>query len=393
MKLAAYIKKWLFHRTTLLLVLVLLLSPILVQLYQIGRVATFLLRLDVPPRPTETENDRPLAKGIPKKIHQTWKTNNTQDFPVTASNVHWQLDRRYKDYQWQLWTDADLDRLIQREYPWLYPTYRSYPLNIQRGAYCSSNHVAFSLIHHHHTADIARYVILHYAGGIYVDLDVYPSDEERWRDVENTLDIFVDHRSSGRDNGNSTQQINNGDDGTSRDLVLVKGSEGRVLTNHFMMASAKSDFLWETLKLAVTPDHECGWLWASGYLCVFWSTGPLLVSHSYMRMKDKGRLHARTEILTDERSRRFFHHGAGRSWHQWDGILLNWIADDPMPVLWMLVVMCLCLRWRQQMAAGRRYALVTEEDAGRSTSRGRGRGRDRGEAFRMNALRRGSEDA
>lgn len=85
---------------------------------------------------------------IPKIIHQTWKDNN---IPGPA---HWpdSWKKINPDWDYRLWTDADLLALVQRHYPALEELYTSYPNPVQR-------------------ADLGRYLVLHHCGGIYSDID------------------------------------------------------------------------------------------------------------------------------------------------------------------------------------------------------------------------------
>src|ERR1700675_3934864 len=55
--------------------------------------------------------------------------------------------------QYMLWTDASSREFIANTYPWFLDTFDGYPYPIQR-------------------ADAIRYFVLHYYGGIYLDLDI-----------------------------------------------------------------------------------------------------------------------------------------------------------------------------------------------------------------------------
>mgnify|MGYP001058437728 CR=1 FL=1 len=85
---------------------------------------------------------------IPKIIHQTWKNNNI------PGPTHWpdSWKKINPDWDYRLWTDADLLALVQRHYPALEELYTSYPNPVQR-------------------ADLGRYLVLHHCGGIYADID------------------------------------------------------------------------------------------------------------------------------------------------------------------------------------------------------------------------------
>ena len=86
---------------------------------------------------------------VPRLIHQTWK-----DRDVPSSMRAWQESwrRLNPDWQYRLWSDADNDALVAEAYPWLLPTYHALPRGV-------------------HRADLARYLIVHRHGGVYVDLD------------------------------------------------------------------------------------------------------------------------------------------------------------------------------------------------------------------------------
>lgn len=91
--------------------------------------------------------------NIPKIIHQTaprdrskWKKEW-----VTCHDT-WKKYFPSGEYVHIMWYDEDLDNFIKKEYPWFYPVYEKYDVNIKR-------------------IDIARYFILYKFGGIYADMD------------------------------------------------------------------------------------------------------------------------------------------------------------------------------------------------------------------------------
>lgn len=83
---------------------------------------------------------------IPRLIHQMWAT---ADLPAFASDSWKTLN---PDWEWRLWTDADLLQLVRDHYPALEALYQSYPNVVQR-------------------ADLGRYLVLDHCGGLYADLD------------------------------------------------------------------------------------------------------------------------------------------------------------------------------------------------------------------------------
>jgi mannosyltransferase OCH1-like enzyme len=87
--------------------------------------------------------------GIPKIIHQTWKTDRIPEAwqPWTRT---WRVF--HPDWQYRLWADEDNRRFVETHYPDFIETYEGFSYNIQR-------------------ADAVRYLILYKLGGLYVDLD------------------------------------------------------------------------------------------------------------------------------------------------------------------------------------------------------------------------------
>lgn len=90
--------------------------------------------------------------GVPKIIHQTWKTEQVPDAwaPSSASwtNLH-------PDWTYILWTDDDIDVYIKSKWPDDYDMFKNLPYAIQR-------------------VDLWRYYVLRDFGGLYSDLDIMP---------------------------------------------------------------------------------------------------------------------------------------------------------------------------------------------------------------------------
>ena len=91
---------------------------------------------------------------IPRLIHQIWLGESGGPSPGAAfreAAATWR--DHHPDWEYRLWGAADIDRLFTSRRPDLHALYRAYPHWVQR-------------------ADAARYLILHYYGGVYADLDV-----------------------------------------------------------------------------------------------------------------------------------------------------------------------------------------------------------------------------
>ena len=87
---------------------------------------------------------------ICKNIHQIWIGDKLPDkYKVWIDTIK----QHHPEWNYKLWNEHEILRLIQDKYQWFYDTYVSYPYVIQR-------------------CDRARYLILLECGGIYCDLDV-----------------------------------------------------------------------------------------------------------------------------------------------------------------------------------------------------------------------------
>ncbi|KAK6538371.1 hypothetical protein TWF694_011251 [Orbilia ellipsospora] len=233
--------------------------------------------------------------GIPNKVHQIWKTSNISTYAAGASCDSWKNVYEPLNYTVKLWPEAEIVELIASKYSWLLPTYLSYPYNIQR-------------------ADIARLVVVHSEGGMYMDLDVRP------RSVENTQCLQ-----------------NRGLDG-----VFASTGGTRGLSNHFLMAEQGSAFLEFVLREAVRRAPASR-LILLPYIQVFWSTGPMMLTSTFLHYaKTNPAAASRVAVLTETYGKTIMGHMPGRSWHSWDGQLLNMIGDVFSPhnkKLWMPLVM------------------------------------------------------
>ena len=87
---------------------------------------------------------------IPRVIHQTWKD---RAIPEEWRDFQKTWERHHPDWTYRLWTDADLLRFVETEFPAFLATFNAYSYAIQR-------------------VDAARYLILHRYGGVYADLDI-----------------------------------------------------------------------------------------------------------------------------------------------------------------------------------------------------------------------------
>ncbi|ETS77444.1 hypothetical protein PFICI_11318 [Pestalotiopsis fici W106-1] len=222
-----------------------------------------------------------MSRSIPDTIHQIWKITDTTTYSSQASNTFWQDNFGPLNYTVTLWTDQEIQHLIESEYTWLLSTYKGYTQDIQR-------------------ADLGRLVVVHAKGGIYADLDVFPRNPT-------AIDCL---RRSG------TQAI------------FSPTSSNSGFSNHFFMAEKGSMFLYETLRTAKQRGGSHHRRILLPYLQVFWSTGPIMVTaafRQYWILRDAPR--DEVALLDHEFTKRMVGHAAGRSWHSADGVFLNEFAD------------------------------------------------------------------
>ena len=89
---------------------------------------------------------------IPKIIHQTGPDESKWHPIWKECSETWK--NTFPDFQYMYWTDDDLRNLVKEQYSEFLELYDSFPYHIMR-------------------VDFARFCILHFYGGIYVDLDIY----------------------------------------------------------------------------------------------------------------------------------------------------------------------------------------------------------------------------
>lgn len=237
---------------------------------------------------SDTDSEHPndshsAAPQIPNVVHQIWKTTDLRTYStqMTASHDRWKQTLEPLNYTIKLWTDDDILQLINGSYPWLLSTYEGYPQNIQR-------------------ADMARLLVIHAEGGIYADLDVYPTSATQIQCLQslNLEAIFAP----------------------------VSGTLG--LSNHFFMAEPRSPFLLWALYEGKRRGGATSRFIPIPYLRVFWSTGPTMVTAAFRKYAWLyGTLQSNLGLLDDGYTTAVIQHKAGRSWHGSDGRAFNYIAD------------------------------------------------------------------
>lgn len=224
---------------------------------------------------------------IPDTIHQIWKDDDVSTYSLEASRDTWRYMFAGKNYTIKLWTESDILKLVENSYPWLLSTYKNYQYDIQR-------------------ADIARLMVVHKEGGIYADLDAYPTETSN-EPMECLQRLEY-------------QAL----------FAPMVGNKG--VSNHFFMGQKDSEFLlWalhEAKKRATSPSKSI----MLPYVTVLWSTGPIMitaVANEYSWLYNQSKGGKALGVLDDRYVRTVIHHAAGRYWHGADGFTLNFISDYP----------------------------------------------------------------
>ena len=89
---------------------------------------------------------------IPKVIHQTWKNDK---LPRNFAVWHQKVKNLNPKCEVKLWTDADINLFMEKEFPEHLALFNAYEQPIER-------------------VDAWRYFVLHHQGGMYLDLDMDP---------------------------------------------------------------------------------------------------------------------------------------------------------------------------------------------------------------------------
>jgi mannosyltransferase OCH1-like enzyme len=166
------------------------------------------------------------SSGIPKIIHQTWKTKDVPDH-WKKSKDEWQ--RLHPDWLYILWTDEDIRNHIKDYHPDFLELHDNYEYNIQR-------------------ADMIRYFILYDFGGIYSDLDQYP--------LEN-IEKYI------------TTNLN----------YFVYSPNSDIITNQFMI-SPKHSLIMK--KVQDNLKKKIPWYAFGKHLKIYYSTGPFMINKTLL---------------------------------------------------------------------------------------------------------------
>lgn len=161
--------------------------------------------------------------GIPKIIHQTWKN---KDIPQNWKKSQEEWQKFHPEWLYILWTDEDIRNHIKNHHSEFLELHDNYEYPIQR-------------------ADMIRYFILYDFGGLYSDLDFFPTEN-----IEKYITCFSDY--------------------------FVYSSNTSCFTNSLMISTGKSPVFLEIIQSLKNP---LPWYAIGKHIKVMLSTGPLMVDN------------------------------------------------------------------------------------------------------------------
>jgi len=218
------------------------------------------------------------AQLIPKIIHQTYINDSI--------SLQWKAGQQscidlHPDYEYKLWTDAKSRAFIAAEYPWFLSNFDSYPFPIQR-------------------ADVIRYFVLSYYGGIYIDLD---------NGCNRSLDPLLSYP------------------------AWLRSTVPTGISNDAMGSVPQHPFFLKAIESLSSYNRY----WFLPYITVMYSTGPLFLSVIWKEYIYTPRvLRDRVRILMPDEYKgfawSFFTISAGSSWHGKDAQAIFWMGKH-----WMLL--------------------------------------------------------
>lgn len=209
---------------------------------------------------------------LPRIIHQTWKDH---DLPERFRESAESWRHHHPDWEWRLWTDADIQAFVEREHPEMVSLFASYRDQIQR-------------------VDAVRYLILSTTGGIYADLDVV---------CLKPFDSFLEER------------------------VFLAPTKPAGFSNDLMGSEPNSRFFAHVAANLAEAKRRWDWIFIPRHLRVMLTTGPLFVTRCYRTFPDKDSITILPKDVygtapgEDVRIR----HIVGDSWAGWDTHLFNFI--------------------------------------------------------------------
>ena len=218
---------------------------------------------------------------LPLNIHQVHYNITHKDMSLDIKEAQQSWPRLNKEFNYTLWNESMVEKLLREEYPHLIDLYNSYSRWI-------------------HKVDMARYLIVHQYGGIYADTDI--------ECVKNMLEVYM------------TFPVNTG--------VVMYYTSPFGVSNDFIIAKQKHPFMTAVIRGLSSSNR---W-YVLPFLTEMFSTGPIYLSARFWTFKD------RYDMLVLEDTRYFLAHRTGASWHEADGKLLWWIfLNIELVIKWLVL--------------------------------------------------------
>ena len=206
------------------------------------------------------------SDGIPKIIIQTWKTD--QIGGIIGYLIR-KLRANNPDFEYKFFTDEDIDHFIKKEYPEYYDIYNAFEYTIQR-------------------IDFFRYLAVYHYGGFYFDIDM---------DIDKSIAPLCKYKCVFPKESNLENNIL---DFKNEGLSIVIG-------NYAFGASTKNKFLKLCIDNIISgrikltdipnnndrykpyvPNTQSQMVKLDSYMNhILYTTGPVLVSQSYIDYKNK----------------------------------------------------------------------------------------------------------
>ena len=187
---------------------------------------------------------------IPKTIHQIWFQGRNQ-LPKHLQDYHNSWITKHPDYKIIFWDENSIQNLIKnKNIKWITDTYNSYDLMIQK-------------------IDFAKYIILYFFGGIYIDMDVK---------CIQSLDRLLESPNV------KTKKVilsNLTYDFFQRILFLLTGKSNvtNLVNNGVIFTVPEHDIILKTMQYSYKYKDNF-FKNKSNFLYIFYSTGPLVLSNA-----------------------------------------------------------------------------------------------------------------
>lgn len=188
--------------------------------------------------------------AIPKIIHQIWFQGKTS-IPKHLQEYEITWKQNNPNFEHLFWDEKSINQLIDEiNVDWIKETYNSFPLMIQK-------------------IDFAKYIILYYIGGVYVDMDM-----KSIKPLDTLLEL-----PSMKDKKVILSNLTY--DFSQRIIFLMSGhiNVKNLVNNGVIICEPKHEILFKTMEYGYKNKSNF-FKNKSNFLYIFYSTGPLALSNS-----------------------------------------------------------------------------------------------------------------